>query len=126
MDFRTELKVEPTFSTETGIFQENHVRAVPSLRAECVSRSSSGSAVGKFFCEVAGLHPAGIWIHSQICSHVGIRCASYWDLSHNSINQRQPHNLRTEIKVTVWIYYRTVACIVSVSVRVNAGLNVDQ
>src|SRR5262249_62230064 len=108
MYFRTELKVESTFITETCIFQENHVGVVPGVRTEGVSGSSSRSAVGQFLCEVAGLHPAGIWIEDDvaadehagnICSNVDIRRASSRYSRYNSINQRQPHHRGTSVRI---------------------------
>jgi hypothetical protein len=40
--------------------------------------------------------------------------------------ERQSNNVRSDITITIWIEDRTVASIVSVSVGVNAGLNVDE
>src|SRR2546430_4682114 len=103
MCFRADLEVVSAFLTETGILYEIHVCVVERTRAVCVSGSEAGSAVGKPCCEVSRLHPGGTWINGQICPNVSIRRASHGDLGHNSINQRQSHNARTDIAITASI-----------------------
>src|SRR5690349_271824 len=104
MSFRTDQEVVSALLTETGVFYESHVRVVPTTRAERVSGSKSGAAVGNPCCEEARLHPGGVWIDRQVCANVLIRRASQGDLLYSSSTvQDQSHNARTDIAITVCI-----------------------
>src|SRR6185369_13294535 len=62
MSFRSDQEVKSALLTETGVLYESHVRVVPTTRAERVSGSKSGSAVGKPGREPASLDPSSICV----------------------------------------------------------------
>src|SRR6185369_3713945 len=130
MSFRSDQEVKSALLTETGVLYESHVRVVPTMRAERVSGSGSGSVISELFCEVAGLDPAGIRGRRKIrLNHrIGIGSPRLVDrnLCNNAADDGESNDAAAHISISARIDYGTVACIVSVSIRVEAGLNVDQ